>query len=266
MRRLGRNLKMTKNSATPRAKEVNSRLPHHARQRALHLRERPVGAAARGGGEQPGEQLVQLDLLGRDLMLHEVSDGGEQQSDEGDDGQQQIERQRAGEEGNVVFESRLERPTGDAGHRPMPAALGLHAPGSSSSSRRAPPRLAPRRRLFASVSRRSIATRAVGPSSSSSSAVPSSPPSSPAFSAARSRNPRSLCDSLVREASPGSGANRNPSTAPRPRPSRKGPNAAPRSLILPPPDHPAPPPPLGAAARVTAAAAGRSGRSPRASQ
>src|SRR2546425_3684199 len=30
-------------------------------------------------------------------MLHEVSDGGEQQRDERDDGQQQIERQRAGE-------------------------------------------------------------------------------------------------------------------------------------------------------------------------
>src|SRR3989449_11553568 len=30
MRRLGRNLKMTKNSATPRAKEVNSRLRRHS--------------------------------------------------------------------------------------------------------------------------------------------------------------------------------------------------------------------------------------------
>src|SRR2546425_3009319 len=35
----------------------------------------------------------------------------------------------------------------------------------------------------------------------------------------------SLRDSLVRDASPGSGANRKPSTAPRPRPSRNGPRS-----------------------------------------
>src|SRR3989454_10512527 len=142
MRRLGRNLKMMKNSATPSAKEIISRLKrhnqsiaklldlamvlgtgeieqlrdgprtplvgvehlvecgaqaaeqarrepqeqrqahggqpdalaHHARERALHQREGPVGRAARGGREQPGEQLVQLDLLRRDLMLGEGSD------------------------------------------------------------------------------------------------------------------------------------------------------------------------------------------------
>src|SRR3989449_2760294 len=192
-------------------------------------------------------------------MLHEVSDGGEKQGDKRDDGQQQIEREGAREEGNIVFEGRLKRATGDAGHRPMPAALGLHATGSSSPSRLVP--LFPRRRRFASVSRRSIATRAVGASSASSSAVSSS---SPAFSAARSRNPRSLLDSLVRDASPGSGANRNPSTAPRPKPSRKGPNPAPRSLILQPPDRRARPPPPGAAGRVTGAAAGRSAPPPRA--
>src|SRR2546430_12306359 len=67
-------------------------------------------------------------------MLDEVSDRGEQHGDEGDDGQQQIERQRAREEGNVVFERRLKGPPGNAGHRLMPAALGLHATGSSSSS------------------------------------------------------------------------------------------------------------------------------------
>src|SRR5207249_10798572 len=124
-------------------------------------------------------------------MLDEVSDRGEQHGDEGDDGQQQIERQRAREEGNVVFERRLKGPPGNAGHRPMPAALGLHATGSSSSSSGIA-LLPPRRRRFASVSRRSIATRAVGASSSSSSAVSSSSPSSPAFSAARPRNPPSL--------------------------------------------------------------------------
>src|SRR2546427_814512 len=117
-------------------------------------------------------------------MLDEVSDRGEQHGDEGDDGQQQIERQRAREEGNVVFERRLKGPPGNAGHRLMPAALGLHATGSSSSSSDIA-LLPPRRRRFASVSRRSIATRAVG-ASSSSSAVSSSSPSSPAFSAAMS--------------------------------------------------------------------------------
>src|SRR2546427_11756588 len=198
--------------------------------------------------------LVQLDLLRRDLMLDEVSDRGEQHGDEGDDGQQQIERQRAREEGNVVFERRLKGPPGNAGHRLMPAALGLHATGSSSSSSDIA-LLPPRRPRFASVSRRSIATRAVGASSSSSSAVSSSSPSSPAFSAARSRNPRSLRDSLVRDASPGSGANRKPSTAPRPKPSRNGPNPAPRSLTRPPLDHPARLPLPDVAARAIAAAA-----------
>src|SRR5437879_3647361 len=184
-------------------------------------------------------------------MLDEVSDRGEQHGDEGDDGQQQIERQRAREEGNVVFERRLKGPPGNAGHRLMPAALGLHATGSSSSSSDIA-LLPPRRRRFASVRRRSIATRAVGASSSSSSAVSSS---SPAFSAARSRNPRSLRDSLVRDASPGSGANRKPSTAPRPRPSRNGPNPAPRSLTRRPLDRPARLPLPDVAARAIAAAA-----------
>src|SRR5204863_8093159 len=215
-----------------------------------HLRERLVGNAARGRGKQPGEQLVQLDLLGGDLMLHEVSDRGEEQCDKRDDGEQQIEREGAREEGNIVFEGRLKRATGDAGYRPMPAALGLHATGSSSSSRLVP--RFPRRRRFASVNRRSIATRAVGASSSSSSAASSS---SPAFSAARSRNPRSLLDSLPRDASPGSGANRKPSTAPRPKPSRNGPNPAPRSLTRRPPDHPARLPRPDVAARAIAAAA-----------
>src|SRR5947208_16623865 len=185
-------------------------------------------------------------------MLHEVSDRGEEQCDKRDDGEQQIEREGAREEGNIVFEGRLKRATGDAGHRPMPAALGLHATGSSSPSRLVP--LFPRRRRFASVSRRSIATRAVGASSASSSPVSSSSPSSPAFSAARSRNPRSLRDSLVRDASPGSGANRKPSTAPRPKPSRNGPNPAPRSLTRRPLDRPARLPLPDVAARAIAAA------------
>src|SRR5439155_1302345 len=103
-----------------------------------------------------GEQLVQLDLLRRDLMLDEVSDRGEQHGDGGDDGQQQIERQRAREEGHVVFERRLKGPPGNAGHRLMPAALGLHATGSSSSSSDVA-LFPPRPRRFASVRRRSAA-------------------------------------------------------------------------------------------------------------
>src|SRR2546427_4455634 len=62
------------------------------------------------------------DVCSSDLLASALS--FDLQGDERDDGQQQIERQRAREEGNVVFESRLERPTGDAGHRPMPAEIG----------------------------------------------------------------------------------------------------------------------------------------------
>src|SRR5207247_1186513 len=119
--------------------------------------------------------------------------------------------------------------------------------------------LAPRRLRFASVRRRSSASRAVGEGASASSSVSSSCPSSSTFSLARSRRPRSLPASLPRVASP-SGANRKPTTAPIPRPSRKEPNPAPRSLTLPPPDRPGRRPRRRAAGRGSAAAAARSGR------
>src|SRR3989442_58165 len=210
MRRLGRNLKIAKNIATPSAKEISSRLNRHIQSSAKLRLTLPALRASQVATRAPRTSSVPVpNTMARSSSLAT----GEQRGDERDDGQQQIERQRAGEERNVFFESRLKRPTSDAGHGPVPAALRLHATGSSSSSRLAP--LAPRRRRFASVSRRSIATRAVG--SSSSSSLSSSSPSSPAFSAARSRNPRSLRDSLVRDASPGSGAHMEPSTGPKPR-------------------------------------------------
>src|SRR5689334_1941984 len=94
---------------------------------------------------------------------------------EGNDGKQQVERQRAGEKGNVVFEGRLEGAAGDPGQRLVPAAFGLHATGSSPSSGRgsaaprpdAPPRL--RRRRLASPNRRSSEARVVAGGSFSSS-------------------------------------------------------------------------------------------------
>src|SRR5207245_1067635 len=248
-------------------------LTHDARQGALDLLERPLRGATDGGGQQAGQQLVQLHLMGGDLMLHQIANRGQEQRHERDDGEKQVERQSAGEEGDVVFEGRFEGAAGDPGQRLVPAAFGLHATGSSPSSgrgRAAPPLLpgrVPRRRRLASPSRRSSAARVVAGGSSASSTRWRRSPISPALSAARSRRPRRRRDSRPRETSPGSGANRKPSTAPRLKPSRNGPNAPPprppspsppppsRSLIRPPRDRPGPRSPWRAAARATAAAA-----------
>src|SRR5256886_6906598 len=229
-------------------------VPHDACQGGFHLRERGIGAAAQRGGEQAGQELVQVHLLGGDLVLHQIPDHGEQHCDERDDGEQQIERQGAGEKGNVVLEGRLQGAAHDSGPRPVPAALGLHATGSSSSS--TPPRRATRRRRLASRSPRVSAARAGGASSSVSS-EPTSSPSSSIFSAASSRTRRA---SLVRDAAPASGANRNPSDAPITTPNRNGPNPVLCSLTRPPPGRRGPPPRPGAAARATAAAAARTDR------
>src|SRR3989442_1734122 len=102
-------------------------MPHDARQRALHLLEGTHAAAGRAAGQKAGEQLVQLDLMGRDLMLDEGADDREQQNDEREGGEEQVEGERAGEKRNVVFEGRLQRAPHDAGDGPMPPAFGPHA-------------------------------------------------------------------------------------------------------------------------------------------
>src|SRR2546426_502278 len=138
-------------------------MPDDAGERALHLLEGAHAAAARAAGQKAREQLVQLDLMGRDLVLDEVADDREQQDDEREGGEEQVEGERACQKGNVVLEGRLQRAPHDAGDRPMPAALVPHASGSSSSSAVAPPRraapMACRRRRAAST-RRFLSARA----------------------------------------------------------------------------------------------------------
>src|SRR5207248_10317282 len=97
---------------------------------------------------------------------------GEQNGGGRDDGEEQIERQGGRKKGNVVLVGRFQGAAHDAGRRPVPAALGLHATGSSSSSTPPAPRRATRRRRLASVSRRASAARGVGAPSSSSSGSP----------------------------------------------------------------------------------------------
>src|SRR5207245_2101769 len=103
------------------------------------LLEGDYAAVVRAGGQKAREQLVQLDLMGRDLVLHQVADDGEQQDDEREGGEEQVEGERACEKGNVVLEGRLQRAPHDAGDRPMPPALVPPASGPSSSSAAAPP-------------------------------------------------------------------------------------------------------------------------------
>src|SRR3989449_10005309 len=188
-------------------------MPHDAGERALHLLEGTHAAAVRADGQKAGEQLVQLDLMGRDLVLDEVADDREQQDDEREGGEEQVEGERACQKGNVVLEGRLQRAPHDAGDRPMPAALVPHASGSSSSSAVAPP---PRAAPMACRRRRAAGTPGFHspPATDTASAYShdSSPHSTscPALSAARSRSSRSLPATRRREALPASGANRKP--------------------------------------------------------
>src|SRR2546425_148314 len=245
-------------------------MPHDAGERALHLLEGTHAAAVRADGQKAGEQLVQLDLMGRDLVLDEVADDREQQDDEREGGEEQVEGERACEKGNVVLEGRLQRAPHDAGDRPMPPAFVPHASGSSSSAAVAPPRRAAPmacRRRRASSTRRFISARAVDTASASARASSTSSPSCPALSAARSRSSRSLPASRRREPLPASGANRKPIAAPTAKPSRNPPNPAPpalsaplsRSLIRPPPGRPAPRPLPPVVPHATGAAASRGG-------
>ena len=91
-------------------------MTHHAAQRALDRLECPVRCATRGRGQEAREQLVQLHLLGRNLVLNQIADDGEQQGDEGDDGEEQIERQGAREKRDVVLVGRFDSAADDAGH------------------------------------------------------------------------------------------------------------------------------------------------------
>src|SRR2546428_13199081 len=118
-------------------------MPDDAGQRALPLLEGTHAAAGRAAGQKAGEQLVQLDLMGRDLVLDEVADDREQQNDEREGGEEQVEGERAGEKRNVVFEGRLQRAPHDAGDGPMPPAFVPPATGSPSSPPAPPPPRAP---------------------------------------------------------------------------------------------------------------------------
>src|SRR5438034_1962480 len=85
--------------------------PHHARHGALHALESlvaPLPTPGRGR-KQARQQMVQVHLLCGDLVLDEVAGGGEQQRDEGDEREQEIEGERAGEKRDVIVEGRFER-------------------------------------------------------------------------------------------------------------------------------------------------------------
>src|SRR6267143_1201784 len=228
MRRLGRNLEITKNSSVLRTRESSWE-------------------------KKPVKQLMDIQLVDGELVLNEVADDREDEPDERNGGEQDVEREGAGEKGDVVFVRGLERPPDDAGDRAMPAALTIHARGSSSSSAAGGTggRDARARRRRAASSRRRSCSRVVisgssssssDSSSASSSASCNSPRTSSTFSSASSLRLRRPFVTLRRVLSPPSvGANTNPATAPSTIPNRNAPNPAPlRSLIRPPPRHPAP--------------------------
>src|SRR6267154_5321264 len=77
---------------------------------------------------------MDVQLMNGELVLGEVPDDGEDQPDEGNSREENVEREGAGEERNVVFVGRLEGSPDDAGDRAVPAAFTVHASGSSSSS------------------------------------------------------------------------------------------------------------------------------------
>src|SRR2546427_254094 len=141
-------------------------MPHDAGERALHLLEGTHAAAVRADGQKAGEQLVQLDLMGRDLVLDEVADDREQQDDEREGGEEQVEGERACEKGNVVLEGRLQRAPHDAGDRPMPPAFVPHPSGPSSPAAPPPPPAPPAARAI-----RAALARAHSPASRSSGAA-----------------------------------------------------------------------------------------------
>src|SRR5438477_11389059 len=163
-----------------------------------------VGRAFIGIGKKALQQLVDVELVNGDLILDEIANDGEDQADEGDGGEQDVERDRAGEKWDVVFVGGFESTTDDAGDRAMPAAFTsarpIHASGSSSSSdagatggvgRAA--RL--RRRRAASRRRRSCSRVAISGSSSSSSSG-SSPSSSASFRSPRTSSTFSSASSF----------------------------------------------------------------------
>src|SRR6266850_4958 len=254
MRRLGRNLKIMKNSSVLKTSEASqAKMPRPVDANALAEAEL-AGLPAARLGEEALQQLVDVEMVNGELIVREVTDDGQDEPDEGNGREQNVERQGTGEEWNVVFVGGLEGAPDDAGDRAVPAAFTVHASGSSSSSdtggagglvARA------RRRRAASSRRRSCSRVAISGSSSSSSSSDSSASSSASFkrprtsstlSSASSFRFRSPLVTLRRVFSPLSvGANTNPATAPSTIPNRNAPNPAPlRSLIRPPPRHPAP--------------------------
>src|SRR3989442_1676143 len=93
------------------------------------------------------------------------------ENDEGNGGEENVEREGTGEKGDVVFVGRLEGSPDDAGDRAVPAAFTIHASGSSSSSDAGGGtggRARARRRRAASSRRRSCSRVAISGSSASS--------------------------------------------------------------------------------------------------
>jgi hypothetical protein len=106
------------------------------------------------GRQEPMEEQDSVDRWAVGNSLSQVRKPDQHQKYEGHRGQQGVERQRTGQEGNVVFVSRLQRAREKAGGGAIPAAgpQPLQASGSSRSA-------GDRRRALASASRRSSSSR-----------------------------------------------------------------------------------------------------------
>src|SRR5256884_6192849 len=107
--------------------------PDEVAERALDESE-GVGLAFTRVGKEALQQLVDVELVNGDLVLDEIPDDREHEADEGNRGEEDVERDGAGEKGDVVFVGRFEGPPDDTGDRAVPAAFTIHASGSASSS------------------------------------------------------------------------------------------------------------------------------------
>src|SRR5712664_3709910 len=206
-----------------------------------------------------------------ELILSEIADDSQDETDEGNGSEENVEREGTGEKRDVVFVGRLEGAPDDAGDRAVPAAFTIHASGSSSSSDAGGGgtggRARARRRRAASSRRRSCSRVAISGSSASSSSSDSSASASASFNRPRTSSTLSSASSFrlrrpfvtLRRvlAPPSVGANTKPATAPSTMPNRNAPNPPPppppplRSLIRRPPRHRVPTRARPGARRVT---------------
>src|SRR5207245_2533409 len=101
--------------------------PDEVAERALDESE-GVGLAFTRVGKEALQQLVDVELVNGDLVLDEIPDDREHEADEGNRGEEDVERDGAGEKGDVVFVGRFEGPPDDTGDHAVPAAFTLRSP------------------------------------------------------------------------------------------------------------------------------------------